>query len=48
LPLDGRAARSKTPMTEQQANDLICFLRTLSDTDVVASNAPAASLNCVE
>ena len=46
LPLDGRAAGSKAPMTEQQVNDLICFLRTLTDADVVAANAPAAALSC--
>jgi len=31
LPLDGRAAGSAPPMTEQQVNDLVCFLRTLTD-----------------
>jgi cytochrome c peroxidase len=31
LPLDGRAAGSAPPMTDQQVSDLICFLRTLSD-----------------
>jgi cytochrome c peroxidase len=31
LPLDGRAAGSKPPMTEAQIADLICFLKTLSD-----------------
>lgn len=48
LPLDGRAAGARSPMTEQQVNDLICFLRTLTDADVVVSNAPPASLNCVD
>jgi cytochrome c peroxidase len=48
LPLDGRAAGAKTPLTEQQVNDLICFLRTLSDADAVASNAPAAALSCAD
>ncbi len=46
LPLDSRAAGSKPPMTEQQVNDLICFLRTLTDADVVASIAPAPSSSC--
>jgi cytochrome c peroxidase len=31
LPLDGRAAGSAPPMTEQQVVDLICFLETLTD-----------------
>jgi cytochrome c peroxidase len=30
-PLDGRAAGSPDPMTEQQVADLLCFLETLSD-----------------
>ncbi len=41
LPLDGRAAGSKAPMTDQQVNDLICFLRTLTDADAVAAAMPA-------
>src|SRR5262249_3709365 len=48
LPLDGRAAGAQPAMTEQQVNDLICFLRTLTDADVVASNTPPASLNCAD
>jgi cytochrome c peroxidase len=31
LPLDGRAAGSKPPMTEKEVADLICFLETLTD-----------------
>jgi cytochrome c peroxidase len=31
LPLDGRAAGSKPPMTDGQIGDLICFLKTLTD-----------------
>src|SRR5262249_29432821 len=31
LPLDGRKAGSKPPMTERQMQDLICFLKTLDD-----------------
>jgi cytochrome c peroxidase len=43
LPLDGRAAGSAPPMTEQQVSDLTCFLRTLTDDDQVnATPAPAA------
>jgi cytochrome c peroxidase len=39
LPLDGRAAGSEPPMTEQQVADLICLLHTLTDAD--QANAPA-------
>jgi cytochrome c peroxidase len=42
LPLDGRAAGSEPPMTEQQVNDLICFLRTLTDEDQASAVAPSA------
>jgi cytochrome c peroxidase len=31
LPLDGRAAGSAPPMSEQDIADLICFLNTLTD-----------------
>ncbi len=31
MPMDGRAAHSEPPMTEQDINDLLCFLNTLSD-----------------
>jgi len=41
LPLDGRAAGAKPPMTEQQVNDLVCFLETLTD-DFVPGTPPAA------
>jgi cytochrome c peroxidase len=47
LPLDGRAASSKAPMSEQPVNDLICFLRTLTDADVVAAVAPPM-VNCAD
>jgi cytochrome c peroxidase len=40
LPLDGRAAGSEPPMTEQQVHDLICFLRTLTDEDQANAIAP--------
>ena len=41
LPLDGRAAGTAPPMTEQQVNDLICFLRTLTD-DYQPGGTPTA------
>ncbi len=31
MPLDGRAAGSANPMSEQELQDLICFLKTLDD-----------------
>jgi cytochrome c peroxidase len=31
MPLDGRAAGSKAPMTDQEMSDLLCFLETLTD-----------------
>jgi cytochrome c peroxidase len=31
MPLDGRPAGSKTPLTDAQVADLICFLKTLTD-----------------
>jgi cytochrome c peroxidase len=31
LPLDGRAAGSRPPMSEEQIGDLLCFLQTLTD-----------------
>jgi cytochrome c peroxidase len=43
LPLDGRAAGSEPPMTEQQVDDLICFLRTLTDEDQLAVQPPSAA-----
>lgn len=33
MPLDGRAAGSAPPLSEQQVGDLVCFLRTLTDGD---------------
>ncbi|AOB33424.1 cytochrome C peroxidase [Bordetella sp. H567] len=38
MPLDGRPAGSKPPMSEQDVHDLICFLNTL--TDDYPPNAP--------
>jgi cytochrome c peroxidase len=46
LPLDGRAAGSTPPMTEQNIADLLCFLATLSD-DYVAPATPPTSGPCV-
>jgi len=46
LPLDGRAPGSTTPMTEQNLNDLLCFLRALTDGD--QTNPPAPSVACLE
>jgi cytochrome c peroxidase len=43
LPLDGRAAGSEPPMTEQQVEDLICFLRTLTDEDQLAAQPASAT-----
>jgi cytochrome c peroxidase len=45
LPLDGRAAGSKDPMTEQQVTDLLCFLQTLTDGDL--PGAAGAQNHCV-
>jgi cytochrome c peroxidase len=42
-PLDGRAAGSQPPMSEQDLDDLEAFLRTLTDADVVNQlNSPQA------
>lgn len=46
LPLDGRRAGSKEPMTDQEVTDLICFLGTLND-DYVPPATPPASGPCV-
>jgi len=43
LPLDGRAAGSEPPMTEQQVEDLICFLETLTDEDQRAAQPASAA-----
>ena len=42
MPLDGRAAHSKPPMSEQDIADLLCFLNTLNDKDTQPAKAPAA------
>lgn len=39
MPMDGRAAGSVPPMTEQNISDLICFLNTLTDTDLAPASA---------
>lgn len=46
LPMDGRAAGSAPPMSEQDIADLICFLNTLSDADTKPA-APAKPGACV-
>lgn len=42
MPLDGRAAHGKPPMSEQDIADLLCFLNTLNDKDTQPAKAPAA------
>ncbi|SCX61670.1 cytochrome-c peroxidase [Variovorax sp. EL159] len=46
LPMDGRAAGSAPPMSEQDIADLICFLNTLSDADTKPAT-PAKPGACV-
>ncbi|WP_260986255.1 cytochrome-c peroxidase [Bordetella genomosp. 13] len=41
MPLDGRPAGSKTPMSEGDVHDLICFLGTLTDDYRPGENTPA-------
>jgi cytochrome c peroxidase len=41
LPLDGREPGAQNPMTEQQVNDLVCFLQTLTD-DYQPGTLPAS------
>ncbi|WP_445286782.1 cytochrome-c peroxidase [Variovorax atrisoli] len=47
LPMDGRAAGSAPPMSEQDIADLICFLNTLSDADTKPATPvkPGACVN---
>jgi len=40
MPLDGRPAHSKPPMSEQDIADLLCFLNTLNDKDVQPAEPP--------
>ncbi|HSY40181.1 MAG TPA: cytochrome-c peroxidase, partial [Polyangia bacterium] len=46
MPLDGRRAGSKPPLSEQQIADLICFLETLTDGYRVPAT-PRVSGRCV-
>ncbi|QNK68268.1 cytochrome-c peroxidase [Variovorax sp. PAMC26660] len=47
LPMDGRAAGSAPPMSEQDITDLICFLNILSDADTkpATPTKPGACVN---
>jgi len=47
LPLDGRARGSKPPLTEQNIQDLLCFLDTLTDGYVPPADPPHAG-RCVD
>jgi cytochrome c peroxidase len=47
MPLDGRAAGSKPPMSEQDVHDLICFLNTLTDDYRPDAEPTAAQKACV-
>ena len=47
LPMDGRAAGSAPPMSEQDIADLVCFLNTLTDADQTPATPPAAGA-CVD
>jgi cytochrome c peroxidase len=46
MPLDGRRAGSKPPLSEQQIADLICFLETLTDGYRVPATPPTSG-RCV-
>jgi len=47
MPLDGRRAGSKNPMTDQETKDLICFLGTLNDDYAPPANPPTSG-PCVD
>jgi cytochrome c peroxidase len=47
MPLDGRAAHSKPPMSEQNIADLLCFLNTLTDGDQPPAKPPTSG-QCVD
>jgi cytochrome c peroxidase len=47
MPMDGRAAHSAPPMSEQNVTDLICFLKTLSDGYQPTDKAPTSG-PCVQ
>jgi cytochrome c peroxidase len=42
LPLDGRAAHSQPPMSEQNIADVLCFLSTLTDGDQAPATPPTS------
>ncbi|MES2262397.1 MAG: cytochrome c peroxidase [Pseudomonadota bacterium] len=42
MPLDGRPARSKTPMNDKEVADLVCFLKTLNDGFEIPAKAPVS------
>jgi cytochrome c peroxidase len=46
MPLDGRAAGSKPPLSEQDISDLICFLETLTDGYKIPATPPTSG-RCV-
>jgi cytochrome c peroxidase len=45
MPLDGRAAASSPPMTEQNIADLVCFLGTLTDGYKPPATPPTSCVN---
>ncbi|VTU40266.1 cytochrome-c peroxidase [Variovorax sp. PBL-E5] len=47
LPMDGRAAHSTPPMSEQDITDLICFLKTLTDGYKPPATAPTSDA-CIQ
>ncbi|HEY6475162.1 MAG TPA: cytochrome c peroxidase [Polyangia bacterium] len=47
MPLDGRPAGSKPPLSERDISDLICFLETLTDGYQIPASAPTSG-RCVE
>jgi cytochrome c peroxidase len=47
MPLDGRAAHSRRPMTDQNLRDLVCFLETLTD-DYRPPATPPKAGRCVD
>ncbi|ARP82668.1 cytochrome-c peroxidase [Bordetella genomosp. 8] len=48
MPLDGRAAGSTPPMSEQDVHDLICFLNTLTDDYRPGAAPTAAQKACID
>jgi cytochrome c peroxidase len=47
MPLDGRRAGSKEPLSDQNVRDLLCFLETLTD-DYVPPKTPPTSGPCID